>query len=89
MRVAVERCIISKKKEKFLHILFSFSVNLSTYYLIVQGVHKILSLFEDFKFFRTLIAFLGFPSVSVCVVHNGRLNTSAAAELAEFRKITF
>ena len=29
----------------------------------------------------------GFPSVSVCV-HNGRSNTSAAAELAEFRKIT-
>ena len=30
---------------------------------------------------------MGFPSVSVCV-HNGRSNTSAAAELAEFRKIT-
>ena len=35
---------------------------------------------------RTL-ASLGFPSVSVCV-HNGRSNTSTAAELTEFRKIT-
>ena len=33
------------------------------------------------------MAFLGFPSVSVCV-HNDRSNTSAAAELAEFRRIT-
>ena len=35
--------------------------------------------------FRTLASSL--PSVSVCV-HNGRSKTSAAAELAEFRKIT-
>ena len=33
------------------------------------------------------MASLGLPSVSVSV-HNGRSNTSAAAELAEFRKIT-
>ena len=42
---------------------------------------------EDFKIFRTL-AFLCFPSVSVCVHTLGRKNTSAAAELAEFRRIT-
>ena len=41
---------------------------------------------EDFKIFRTL-AFLCLSSVSVSV-HNGRANTSAAAELAEFIKIT-
>ena len=33
------------------------------------------------------MAFLCFPSVSVCVHTPGRENTSAAAELAEFRKI--
>ena len=42
--------------------------------------------FEDLKIFWTL-AFLRFPSVSVCVHIPGRKNTSAAAELAEFRKI--
>ena len=42
---------------------------------------------EDFKIFRTL-AFLCFSLVSVCVHTPGRQNTSAAAELAEFRKIT-
>ena len=36
--------------------------------------------------FQTLTS-LGFPSVSVCV-HNSRSNTSNAAELAEFGKIT-
>ena len=41
--------------------------------------------FEDFKIFRTL-AFLCFPSVSVWVYTTGRWNTSAASELAEFRK---
>ena len=40
-----------------------------------------------FKIFRTLV-FLCFPLVSVCVHTAGRQNTSAAAELAEFRKIT-
>ena len=42
---------------------------------------------EDFKIFRAL-AFLCFPSVSVCVHTQDRYNTCAAAELAEFRKIT-
>ena len=37
--------------------------------------------------FRSLLASLGFPSVSVCV-HNGRSNTSTAAELSELRNIT-
>ena len=42
---------------------------------------------KDFKLFRTL-AFICFPSWSVCVNIPGRKNTSAAAELAELRKIT-
>ena len=42
---------------------------------------------EVLKIFRTL-AFLCFPSVSVCVQTTGRYKTSAAEELAEFRKIT-
>ena len=41
--------------------------------LYLQGVHLILCFYEDF-----------FTSVSVCV-HNGRSNTNAAAELAEFK----
>ena len=52
-------------------------------YLYIQGVHQILCFFEDFKIYSGL----GFPSVLVCV-HSGRSNTSTAAELAEFRKIT-
>ena len=39
------------------------------------------------KYIPDSLAALGFPAVSVSV-HNGRSNTSAAAELAEFRKIT-
>ena len=42
---------------------------------------------EDFRIFKTL-AFLCFPSVSVCVHTTGRYNTSAAVELTEIRKIT-
>jgi len=42
---------------------------------------------KDFRIFRTL-TFLCFPLVSVCVHTPGRKNTGAAAELAEFRKIT-
>ena len=41
----------------------------------------------DFRIFRTL-AFLCFPSVSVCVHKTGREKTNAAAELADFIKIT-
>ena len=41
--------------------------------------------FDDFKIFWTL-AFLCFPSVSVCA--QTKQITSAAAELAEFRNIT-
>ena len=55
----------------------------------VQGVHYILCFFfEDFEDIFWTLASRGFPSESVSV-HNGRSNTSAAAaELAEFRKIT-
>ena len=54
----------------------------------VQGFIKYrVFFFEDFEIFRTL-AFLRFPSVSVCLYIPGRQNTSAAAGLAEFRKIT-
>ena len=43
---------------------------------------------EDFKIFRTL-ACLCFLSVSVCVhTHQAGKKTSAAPELAEFRKLT-
>ena len=54
----------------------------------VMGVHYILCFFfEDFEDIFWTLASRGFPSESVSV-HNGRSNTSAAAELAEFRKIT-
>ena len=43
--------------------------------------------FEDFKIYSGLWPLSVSLRVSVCV-HNGRSNTSAAAELAEFRKIT-
>ena len=54
---------------------------------IATGCSLNIVFFQRFwNLFRTL-ASLGFPSVSVSV-HNGRSNTSAASELAEFRKIT-
>ena len=54
-----------------------------------QDVHYVLCFFfEDFEDIFWTLASRGFPSESVSV-HNGRSNTSAAAaELAEFRKIT-
>ena len=55
----------------------------------IQGVHSILCFFRKFHNIFSLYT-LGFSSV--CKLHagtlNGRLNNSAAAELAEFRKIT-
>ena len=51
----------------------------STYWVFI----KYCVFFEDFKIYSGLWPL----SVSVSV-HNGRSNTSAAAELAEFRKIT-
>ena len=49
-----------------------------------QGVHYILCFFRKFQnIFRTL-ASLGFPAL--CTPLKGRQNTSAAAELAKFRK---
>ena len=50
--------------------------------MYVQGI-KYCVIYKIFKYIQDS----GFPSMSVCV-HNGRSNTSAAAELAEFRKIT-
>ena len=41
------------------------------YFVVIQGVHLILCFFRIFKIFRTL-AFLCFPSVSVCVHTPGR-----------------
>ena len=48
---------------------------------------NIVFFFDHFIIIRTP-AFLSFPSVSVCVHTPGRQNTSAKAELTEFRKIT-
>ena len=44
--------------------------------------------FIKYCVFSELFKIFCFPSVSVCVHTPGRKKTSAAAELAEFRKIT-
>ena len=62
-------------------------LRLSTYIYRYRVFIKYCVFSEDFKIFRTL-AFLCFPSVSVCVhTHTRRVeHHSAAAELVEFRK---
>ena len=52
----------------------------------IQGVHKIFCFFEDFKKYIPDSGLSRFP-LGVSCVHNGRSNTSTAAELAELRKL--
>ena len=67
-----------------IHII-TMNPSIFTFHLfhLLQGVHQILRFFEDFNTYSGLC----FPSVSVCGHTPGRQNTSAAAELAELRKL--
>ena len=84
--------IIYQEKFSFVQILWFYQIR-SQYHIIIRILWffefslDIVFFFRRFwNIFRTL-ASLGFPSVSVSA-HNGRSNTSAAAELADFRNIT-
>ena len=68
-------------KIQYLYWILFFSLDLNR--KIYRVFLKYCVFFEDFEIFRSL-----FPSVLMCVHTPDRWNTSPAAELAEFRKIT-
>ena len=81
--------MFSLKNSTFLRIFLSIEKHMLLYVFITSTECSLNIVFfsENFEIFRTL-ASLCFPSVSVCEHTPDRQNTSAAAELAEFRKIT-